>query len=39
MLLGGRAPSGTDMGDGDAWPEIRDTILGCDILVLAFARA
>ncbi|MEV6734248.1 MULTISPECIES: NAD(P)H-dependent oxidoreductase [unclassified Streptomyces] len=25
----------TDMGDGDAWPKIRDTILGCDILVLA----
>ncbi|MGW6613273.1 flavodoxin family protein [Streptomyces erythrochromogenes] len=25
----------TDMGDGDAWPEIRDTILGCDILVLS----
>ncbi|MFE2553690.1 flavodoxin family protein [Streptomyces sp. NPDC059355] len=25
----------TDMGDGDAWPEIRDTILGCDILILA----
>ncbi|MFD4372889.1 flavodoxin family protein [Streptomyces sp. NPDC058486] len=25
----------TDMGDGDAWPEIRGTILGCDILVLA----
>ncbi|MFJ8043743.1 flavodoxin family protein [Kitasatospora sp. NPDC096147] len=24
-----------DMGDGDAWPEIRDTILGCDILVLS----
>ncbi|MEU5217416.1 NAD(P)H-dependent oxidoreductase [Streptomyces sp. NPDC020807] len=23
-----------DMGDGDAWPEIRDTVLGCDILVL-----
>ncbi|MFF4098761.1 flavodoxin family protein [Streptomyces sp. NPDC001903] len=25
----------TDMGDGDAWPAIRDTILGCDILVLS----
>ncbi|MFD8951387.1 flavodoxin family protein [Streptomyces xanthophaeus] len=25
----------TDMGDGDAWPGIRDTILGCDILVLS----
>lgn len=25
----------TDMGEGDAWPEIRDTILGCDILVLS----
>ncbi|MGW3061909.1 flavodoxin family protein [Streptomyces goshikiensis] len=25
----------TDMGDGDAWPEIRDTILGCDILILS----
>lgn len=25
----------TDMGDGDAWPQIRDTILGCDILVLS----
>ncbi|MFF1411483.1 flavodoxin family protein [Streptomyces sp. NPDC058289] len=25
----------TDMGDGDAWPEIRDTILGCDILLLS----
>ncbi|MFF3214244.1 flavodoxin family protein [Streptomyces sp. NPDC002886] len=25
----------TDLGDGDAWPEIRDTILGCDILVLS----
>ncbi|MFJ8660107.1 flavodoxin family protein [Streptomyces sp. NPDC093795] len=24
-----------DMGEGDAWPEIRDTILGCDILVLS----
>ncbi|MFF5922692.1 flavodoxin family protein [Streptomyces flavochromogenes] len=24
-----------DMGGGDAWPEIRDTILGCDILVLS----
>ncbi|MFD9082163.1 flavodoxin family protein [Streptomyces erythrochromogenes] len=24
-----------DMGDGDAWPEIRDTVLGCDILVLS----
>ncbi|MFH8840573.1 flavodoxin family protein [Streptomyces sp. NPDC017868] len=24
-----------DMGDGDAWPEIRDTILACDILVLS----
>ncbi|MFE9636170.1 flavodoxin family protein [Streptomyces sp. NPDC006463] len=24
-----------DMGKGDAWPEIRDTILGCDILVLS----
>lgn len=26
---------GVDMGDGDAWPEIRDTILGCDILILS----
>ncbi|WP_406513972.1 NAD(P)H-dependent oxidoreductase [Streptomyces sp. NBC_00161] len=25
----------TDMGDGDAWPEIRDTMLGCDILILS----
>ncbi|MFG2623076.1 flavodoxin family protein [Streptomyces sp. NPDC048507] len=25
----------TDMGDGDAWPAIRDTILACDILLLA----
>ncbi|RPK43297.1 NADPH-dependent FMN reductase [Streptomyces sp. ADI91-18] len=25
----------TDMGDGDAWPEIRDAILGCDILILS----
>ncbi|MFD7101078.1 flavodoxin family protein [Streptomyces xanthophaeus] len=25
----------TDMGDGDSWPGIRDTILGCDILVLS----
>ncbi|MGW2272885.1 flavodoxin family protein [Streptomyces yangpuensis] len=25
----------TDMGDGDAWPEIRDTILGTDILILS----
>ncbi|WP_030873224.1 flavodoxin family protein [Streptomyces sp. NRRL F-2747] len=24
-----------DMGGGDAWPEIRDTILGCDILILS----
>ncbi|MFI5982367.1 flavodoxin family protein [Streptomyces sp. NPDC051555] len=24
-----------DMGEGDAWPEIRDTVLGCDILVLS----
>ncbi|MEV7729576.1 NAD(P)H-dependent oxidoreductase [Streptomyces sp. NPDC087917] len=24
-----------DMGDGDAWPEIRDTVLGADILVLS----
>ncbi|MFK0047649.1 flavodoxin family protein [Streptomyces sp. NPDC090741] len=24
-----------DMGEGDAWPEIRDTILGCDILILS----
>lgn len=23
------------MGDGDAWPAIRDTILGCDILILS----
>ncbi len=23
------------MGDGDAWPEIRDTILGCDIRILS----
>ncbi|WP_327308472.1 NAD(P)H-dependent oxidoreductase [Streptomyces sp. NBC_01298] len=25
----------TDLGDGDAWPEIRDTILGADIIVLS----
>ncbi|MFI6417251.1 flavodoxin family protein [Streptomyces sp. NPDC050842] len=25
----------TDMGDGDAWPEIRATILGADILILS----
>ncbi|MEU9237595.1 flavodoxin family protein [Streptomyces subrutilus] len=25
----------TDLGDGDAWPRIRETILGCDILVLS----
>ncbi|MGW0392917.1 flavodoxin family protein [Streptomyces sp. NPDC003042] len=25
----------TDMGGGDAWPEIRDTILGSDILILS----
>ncbi|MFI8320264.1 flavodoxin family protein [Streptomyces sp. NPDC085529] len=25
----------TDMGDGDAWPEIRDTLLRSDILVLS----
>lgn len=25
----------TDMGDGDAWPGIRDTVLGADILILA----
>ncbi|WP_314250800.1 flavodoxin family protein [Streptomyces sp. DSM 40907] len=25
----------TDMGGGDAWPDIRDTILGCDILILS----
>ncbi|MFE4632335.1 flavodoxin family protein [Streptomyces sp. NPDC056773] len=25
----------TDLGEGDAWPEIRDTILGADILVLS----
>ncbi|MER5966371.1 NAD(P)H-dependent oxidoreductase [Streptomyces sp. NPDC002057] len=30
-----RAGVETDMGDGDAWPEIRSTILGCDILVLS----
>ncbi len=24
-----------DMGDGDGWPMIRDTIMGCDILVLS----
>ncbi|OLZ69586.1 NADPH-dependent oxidoreductase [Streptomyces amritsarensis] len=24
-----------DMGGGDAWPEIRDTILACDILVVS----
>lgn len=24
-----------DMGSGDAWPEIRDTIMGCDILILS----
>ncbi|MGW7428299.1 flavodoxin family protein [Streptomyces sp. NPDC054861] len=26
---------GTDMGQGDDWPEIRDTILGADILILS----
>ncbi|MCX5199162.1 NAD(P)H-dependent oxidoreductase [Streptomyces sp. NBC_00249] len=25
----------TDMGDGDTWPEIRDTVLGTDILILS----
>ncbi|MFC9816949.1 flavodoxin family protein [Streptomyces virginiae] len=25
----------TDMGEGDAWPDIRETILGTDILILA----
>ncbi|MFF3015661.1 flavodoxin family protein [Streptomyces sp. NPDC057939] len=25
----------TDLGDGDAWPDIRETILGTDILILA----
>ncbi|MFJ8934944.1 flavodoxin family protein [Streptomyces sp. NPDC102365] len=25
----------TDMGDGDAWPTIRDAVLGADILVLS----
>ncbi|MFD9336799.1 flavodoxin family protein [Streptomyces sp. NPDC060028] len=30
-----KAGVATDMGDGDAWPEIRDTIMGCDILVLS----
>ncbi|WP_030217387.1 flavodoxin family protein [Streptomyces bikiniensis] len=25
----------TDMGEGDDWPEIRDTVLGADILVLS----
>ncbi|MFD9100432.1 flavodoxin family protein [Streptomyces virginiae] len=25
----------TDMGDCDAWPEIRDTVLGTDILILS----
>ena len=25
----------TDMGDGDAWPGIRDRVLAADILVLA----
>lgn len=25
----------TDMGDGDAWPGIRDAVLGADILILA----
>jgi multimeric flavodoxin WrbA len=25
----------TDMGDGDAWPAIRDAVLGADILVLS----
>jgi multimeric flavodoxin WrbA len=25
----------TDMGDGDAWPEIRDAILACDILIVS----
>lgn len=25
----------TDMGEGDAWPEIRDTILSSDILILS----
>ncbi|MDX2560884.1 NAD(P)H-dependent oxidoreductase [Streptomyces sp. TX20-6-3] len=24
-----------DMGEGDAWPEIRDTIMGCDILIVS----
>ncbi|MFK0237425.1 flavodoxin family protein [Streptomyces vinaceus] len=24
-----------DMGDGDAWPDIRETVLGTDILILA----
>ncbi|MFH9725096.1 flavodoxin family protein [Streptomyces sp. NPDC017254] len=24
-----------DMGDDDAWPDIRDTVLGCDILILS----
>ncbi|GAA3935706.1 NAD(P)H-dependent oxidoreductase [Streptomyces gulbargensis] len=24
-----------DMGEGDAWPEIRDTVMGADILILA----
>ncbi|MFG3281376.1 flavodoxin family protein [Streptomyces sp. NPDC048111] len=24
-----------DMGDGDAWPEIRDSVLGADILVIS----
>ncbi|MGW6568625.1 flavodoxin family protein [Streptomyces sp. NPDC054975] len=30
-----RAGVEADMGEGDAWPEIRDTILGADILVLS----
>ncbi|MEV4941541.1 flavodoxin family protein [Streptomyces zaomyceticus] len=30
-----RAGVSTDMGDGDAWPGIRETILACDILVLS----
>jgi multimeric flavodoxin WrbA len=26
---------GTDMGDGDGWPAIRERVLACDILILA----
>ncbi|MCB5164474.1 NAD(P)H-dependent oxidoreductase [Streptomyces bambusae] len=30
-----KAGVGVDMGDGDTWPGIRDTLLRCDILVLS----